>query len=504
MKKLIGYWRQYRLRLGVILVVVLSVGLTFIYEFEKKAWNSDEIYTMSSSVHPIWNDILVTRDAGGPILRNKEEFQRAIEFTKFDPLMVYENQVKDVHPPLFYLAFHFLALFLSKWIYQIGFLINVICMLLIDYIFIKICLLLRRKDAVILTLILLNFSVLMMYAVTLQRMYLMLTVFVALTAYLNLKIWKNGFKIEKTDALLLGLTAIAGFLTQYYYIIYAGLMLVLMLICMIEQKKIKALWQYVLIFVVAGMIGLLIYPASIDHILFGYRGVEAMASLDYSILIDGLRWVMEIAVCMVAIWLVLPVMIWRGVKSQRTLLRENFGWFLLLVSTVFYCLIVCRISPFIHYRYVIPGLAMACLPMAMTIASLKIERVWQYIGALAISIVGLMLMPHINSQTEYQEVLKFAEEHKDMKLVYLTGNDYNHLGVFQELVIYDQSLVIYKSDLDNLGNFLKDDAFILRIDYFYKDDYQEVTELLRRHNYGVKETLFDDSDVYSTHVIVKD
>jgi len=27
---------------------------------------------------------------------------------------------------------------------------------------------------------------------------------------------------------------------------------------------------------------------------------------------------------------------------------------------------------------------------------------------------------------------------------------------------------------------------------------------LRRHNYGVKETLFDDSDVYSTHVIVKD
>ena len=131
MKKLIGYWRQHWLRLGVILVVVLSVGLTFIYEFEKKVWNSDEIYTMSSSVYPIWNDILVTHDAGGPILRNKEEFQRAVEFTKFDPFMVYENQVKDVHPPLFYLVFHFLALFLSKWIYQIGFLINVICMLLI-------------------------------------------------------------------------------------------------------------------------------------------------------------------------------------------------------------------------------------------------------------------------------------------------------------------------------------------------------------------------------------
>ena len=53
------------------------------------------------------------------------------------------------------------------------------------------------------------------------RMYMMLTFFTVAFLYINLKIVKNGFVVDRKSQVLLIFIPILGFLTQYFFAIYA-------------------------------------------------------------------------------------------------------------------------------------------------------------------------------------------------------------------------------------------------------------------------------------------
>ena len=92
---------------------------------------------------------------------------------------------------------------------------------------------------------------------------MMLTFFTLAYLYINIKIFKSGLKINKKMGFSLAIVAILGFLTQYFFAIYAALVSIVMICLYISNKQYKDMRKYIAILVISAVIGLLIFPFSI-------------------------------------------------------------------------------------------------------------------------------------------------------------------------------------------------------------------------------------------------
>ena len=77
-----------------------------------------------------------------------------------------------------------------------------------------------------------------------QRMYMLLTFFILLYFYYSIRVYLNNFELSKELLIKLGITTVLGFLTQYYFAIYAFLIFAIMAIEMIRRKMYKNLGRY--------------------------------------------------------------------------------------------------------------------------------------------------------------------------------------------------------------------------------------------------------------------
>lgn len=177
-------WRQLskKLKIAVVAVMLLATGFMVAFETQKAGYHEDEVFTISSSVSPIWQGIMTTADEEGvPLVKTKEDYEKYAYFQGFDPVLVYLNEASDVHPPLYYLLFHGLATIFQRGTFQVAFVINLIFFLMMEWMVVKICVLLKKPKAVLPALILLSFSILGINMVTFQRMYAVMTFFVVAT-----------------------------------------------------------------------------------------------------------------------------------------------------------------------------------------------------------------------------------------------------------------------------------------------------------------------------------
>jgi len=211
-----------------------------------------------------------------PVWKTPNEAKDYVTVSKdeiFSYVPIYVNQGRDVHPPLFYMLVHLVStLFLNTFTKYIIFLIN-LAFLIGTCIVIRKILKLYKKDYLTIPVILLyGLSMGAISTVMLLRMYSMLTFFCLLYLYINLKIINNGFEIDKKTSKQLVITTILGFLTQYYFCIFAVLVFILMFIRMIILKNKKYVCKYFLKHLKSAIIGVLIFIPSIYHIFLSYRG----------------------------------------------------------------------------------------------------------------------------------------------------------------------------------------------------------------------------------------
>lgn len=80
---------------------------------------------------------------------------------------------------------------------------------------------------------------------------------------------------------MLAVTVLCGVLTQYYFILFAGLTGLVFLVFKIKEKCGKDLIKYIIAAVVGAGLALCIYPYIISNVLGGNRG---LSSLDMSAL----------------------------------------------------------------------------------------------------------------------------------------------------------------------------------------------------------------------------
>lgn len=360
---------------------------------------------------------------------------------------VYENQKNDVHPPLYYLilrvAMNFTKGHFSMWS---GIGINIII-----YVFITIFtyLILQKmlsnekyaKEKSIILAFVSSITMASLSNVTYIRMYVLLTLEVLITLYLHIKLLENK-DLNKTLLLTIGISVLAGVLTHYYYLFYIVVLYVIFTVKYIREKDYKKLIYYTLTMLLSGITSLIIFPYSINHMFFGYRGqgvlenfvhppnlikkiLENVVNIDYY----GFHKMFYAILIIIFLIFILNKILKKGKieenKEQKEILR------LVYITSLVYFLIVSIASPWNVLRYTSPVFGLIFI--ATIYYFYKLFKV--LIGEKKSSILTLILLgtilisPFIYKigpelvYTEKQEIMQELEKRKDLAMLYIYNSD---------------------------------------------------------------------------------
>lgn len=410
------------------------------------------------------------------IWRSREE---AIEYMTLDKdeifnyFIVYYNTGEDVHPPLFYFLVHFVSSFwLGHFSKYIIFIVNLIFLLLTCFTIKKILEILKKEHLVLPATIFYALSMGAISTVMFQRMYMMLTFFCLWLLYVNLKIYFNEFELTKKLKFELCLVTILGFLTQYYFCVYAAFVAFIMLILLIKRKEKAKVKIYIFQFIKSAIIGIIIFIPCIYHIFFSYRGVtfqrdkqnffemiplfiQNILKLQFGNEIIGL-------ICMIVI-MIISIIGFKKIKNKELPI-------LFIVPVLLYLLLISKLAPFKSVRYI-----MNILPLISIIIILILDKILKNkktsfivltILVLAISLYTNLINTPKYLYLSYSNYMEIAEENKNNKLVFVCDTVYNHLRNIKEFMTYEESLILASENLEQLINDEKlknEDEFILSI-----------------------------------------
>jgi len=111
------------------------------------------------------------------------------------------------------------------------------------------------------------------------RMYAVMTFMVVAMCYIHLKISGDEFVLKKRTMFQLTLITFLGYLTHYYFVIYAIGMAAVFVVRMCICKKWRSLIQYISVLGITAVAGLCIWPFALKHVFSGYRGVDSLNTI---------------------------------------------------------------------------------------------------------------------------------------------------------------------------------------------------------------------------------
>ena len=545
------------------IAIIITTIVMFVFIGQKNGWHEDEIFSYGSSnykcdnlflnfgdkdsLNQLIDEKIVGKNIGETLknisyyLKNEDEFQdelnkkiaeeKPIWKTKeqakeymtvssdeiFNYWSVYYNQARDVHPPLFYMLVHLVSsICLNNFTKYIIFSINLIFYIASCFVLKKILRLFNKEELSWITVLLYGLSMGMISIVMFQRMYMMLTFFAMVYLYLNINIFKNSFEIDKKTKRKLTITVILGFLTQYYFCIYAALVAIISAICMIKNKKLDSLKRYVWCHVKAAIIGLILFPASIYHIFFSYRGAAGgVAEGSYlSRLQEYLKLIFYgFSIPEILGYITLGIIIAMFIRRIIIAKRKDIATLICLPIFLF-VLVIAKIAPFINIRYISIVFPIIIIAVELGVVSsvkelmkiIKNDKIPQFIRknasiiifvviALVSSGYGLLKSKPEFLYTDYSKRIEIAEQYSNLKFVYIGQSPFNQLQDMEEFLRYDNSIIINTWQLDRLKEIdgLDDNTeFILNIKCWVSDFDKTLKTVLE--NTGAKdyELLIDD------------
>lgn len=371
--------RKFKQSAGIwlVLVIVLQTILYVVFGASKAYFHMDEIYSYGLSNY---DQVQIYETEGFYNTWHSGDFYDDYltvgndERGNFSP--VYNNQRDDVHPPLFYfllrLGMELTPEHFTKWT---GLILNIIIAAIntvVMYLVVR-----RLVDsgsgnaraeqqttikAVILTAVV-ALGLAMIGTVMYIRMYMLLTLMVSITTYLYLKLLETK-SLQPRLLVGIGIVQLLGALTQYYYWFYVVALFGFMAVHYLRQKRYKEWWVYFATVVGSGLISLLIWPHSIAHMFFGYRGEGVMATLLQPFTLLENLWtyagVLNEHVFHKLLFIIVLILMLVGgyalIKQKKIKVGEVQSQRLLMVivPTLFYLLIVAAASPFETLRYIAP------------------------------------------------------------------------------------------------------------------------------------------------------
>ena len=448
-----------------------------------------------------------------PIFRQKEDALTYLTIGKGDVLnyfSVYYNQARDVHPPLFYFLVHFVStIFYGQFSKYIIFTINLVFFVGTLWIIKKIMEKLDIKKMAIPTMILYGASMGCISTVMFQRMYMMLTFFSVLYLYLTIKFVQEDFKIEKKYPWIF--TILFGFLTQYYFCIYIVFVFLLVSAYLLTKKEYQKLGRYFLVHVIAAVIGILFYPASIYHIFFSYRGLGDGREVAKPIIQSCIYYFSQIYKLFSMkhlLFLILVLYFILILKNKAKIDREKiFYCSLIFLPSVMYLFTIAKIAPFLGEDYTSRYIMLLFPIIAVGVAYLfsfatKKQGIFFTISLL-LSVNGLYYNEPVYLYKDYQKAMDIATTYKDDYFVYVYDNSFTHLSSLPEFATYKASLIINENNYDfsllENDELINSNEFILCIKNWLNVE-DILNKVLEGSHYTKYEKLLElKSDVESTY-----
>ncbi|MCF0114521.1 MAG: hypothetical protein HUJ56_04150 [Erysipelotrichaceae bacterium] len=451
-----------------IVVIALVIGAMFCRYHADKLLIDDLLSISLSNTQGGW----VGHEMLGYIDPN--EFNLFAANVPFDYKNVWSNQINDCHPILYYSVVHTLwSIFSGKMDLWLGYLPNIVFFAingcLIYYLSKKLKL---SKGLSFATIAVYLLNPVILDHVAFIRMYTMTSMWSLLFAAVLSDFFTDN--VSKKTYIGLFLVTICGGLTHYYC--YIAFFFMSAFTCF--YFMFKRLWKRFLVYagsVFAGIgVALCIFPATITHLLSNEHSANAVNNLGGSDTFN--RYLTQLkespfgyGLLAVLVVIIVLVMINRK-KINDTLIYLS----VLVVSSVFYFLVVGMISTYVTPRYMMPMYAVLVVSFTMLLGVL-IEQFSEknigYVVALLILVAGIPTL----IMKDYKNPVGFAASNKDKiaivyslehfdpnymntnafelreyKQVYFTNNS-EEAKLLEDEFYYETSVVMYVVKDDGMG-----------------------------------------------------
>lgn len=397
----------------IVIILIIQTIIFVIAGINKSYIHMDEAYSLGLTNY---NKVEIQQNEDFyNTWHNKEYYEDYLSVNdneKNNFLPVYENQKNDVHPPLYYLFLRIAMQFnigsFSKWP---GIILNIIIYLFIT---IFMYLILRKlfaksENSQIKSAFLALISSLTLASINNAiyiRMYALSSLNILITTYLHLKLAEkkgNNYKL----LVAIGISALVGSLTHYYYLFYLAMLFIMFVIKYLKEKEYKELAKYIITMIIAGILSLIIFPYSIKHMFFGYRGKGAINSLlnisEFFIKICQYILIINVYafnnILFILVVFILGIIIYKKIKKIKLIEKNKYIKYI-LYPTIFYFLLVAMSAPWIELRYMMPICSIIfILIMYLLIMLLKNIVKEKTLNIIVIVIALLMfIMPFISNQ----------------------------------------------------------------------------------------------------------
>lgn len=469
-----------------VLLLFIQEGYWMLKGCEKNGFDIDEIFTYGLS--NAYQQPFIEVPKGEWISGTRFADYLSVGNHAHEYLNVYENQIADVHPPLYYLCMHaicsvFRNAGFTKWT---GIVLNMVSLAVAQTaLFMLGCLLLTNRRTggensegsigyarweALIPVLFYGFGAGATSNVIFIRMYAMMTMWVTLLALVLVVMWQRG----QTLGYMRMLTAvlILGFLTQYYFVIISCFLCAGYFFARLNKRQGKAAAQFAGRCLCALMLAVGLFPWCLKHIFSGYRGVEAFERAAGVHFADMTRWYhilfdilsaqqfgghLAVLLILGAVFAVFPS---GRLRRWNAWTGDSRGMALLaLAGCMGYMAVIAVISPYKVDRYIfcIYPLMVLAVFLLLRRGGLCLSGRETVAGIMAFAILGISGFPagHTNYLfTGEQQYVNICEAHSDMPCIVLGDNDMT-LNIL-ELAAFKDICVLDKDDADMVVTVLKE------------------------------------------------
>lgn len=472
---------------AVCLVFLLVSAVCLLFSCRKSGMFIDEIYTygLSNSYYAPY----VTDIKGGSALGETYTHDELFDYLAvtqgegFNYGSVSYDQAMDVHPPLYYWIFHTLcSLFPGSFTKWTG--------LALDYVIYMLCLLALYK--LLMQLFgsrpiacagtgLYGLSTIGLSTMLMIRMYVLLTLWSVLLAYLVVRMMRD---FRPWLAPLAGLCILAGLLTQYYFVFYAFFLCAAAVLYWLLKKDWRAL-KYFVPFALGGALALLlVFPQCIsqltaDKLVSGDNAVENLAAVSQwpsRILyyVAELRHGMKAAIYVSLLALLLIILGFKRLSRPIFSPAVQQSLVVLLPALLVFPL-VAIIGPVTDQRYVyniapifIVG---SCLLLYLLLPLVQSTRRDSILSLCLLAVMALALwqarcVPPAYIYPEHEQYNALVQQHKDSPCVYVTDDFFAPITQdLIQLLAFDDMYVTNAQDLASAKDYVgQAESFVAYID----------------------------------------
>lgn len=440
----------------ILILITLIQIITRVYlGYKKEYFHMDEMYSYGLMNYDKLN--IADNDDFLNNWHDKEYYKNYLEVNKdeaFNIKPVYENQKNDVHPPLYYLLLRIASTFtidnFSKWT---GIILNIVIFAISNIFIYLIAKKLFDNPVYSLFICFINgFTLISLNSSIYIRMYELCNLNVLIITYMHLRIYDKE-ELKVSYVILIMLFLILGGLTHYYYFIYVLSLSYIYISKCIKTRRYKNLIAYGIGILLSASIYLVIFPYSIEHILFGYRGVSTRPNIVTNLL--GYIWIINKEFFNYLLPLLILIIFLICMKKKKTKITLDRKINLLLIPILFYLIIVTVKAPYIESRYIMPiysvlNISLIYLTKVYLAKSLDNKKT---LIVIMVSFIVIVFSPIITgtklefTYTKYNNIAKRVED-ENLPIIYVLNIEENRfLDDIYLFTLANKSIVL---DYNNL------------------------------------------------------